>query len=224
MATIPENGVSIWVVSAICGNWWQESGINPGIWESLTPVAWTSTWSNNTGGYGLGQWTNVGSSHGRLYQLHTFLVENNFADDSGDGEVAFLLEEDYWIKGTGYANKYNSLQDFLESDSSDLTDLVHCYNDAWEGIHDSSWDARVGYAQKCFEFIQKNSASPYITEWITGNRYLSEDERLNNAVMAFRALNGAITPDKPDEDSYLIAYVIGKRRKRKQGKQRGVII
>lgn len=213
MAELPEKGISIWVVAAICGNWWQESGINPGIWESLTPVAWTDTWYNNTGGYGLGQWTNVGSSHGRLYQLHTYLVDNGYEDDSGDGEIGFLLEEDYWIPGTGYANQYKSLQEFLESDSTDLTDLVHCYNDAWEGIHDSSWNDRVGYAQKCFDFIRDHHDDLDITEWITGNRYLPEAERLNNAVMAFRALNGELTPGKR-KDEEIIAVLLHLKRRR----------
>lgn len=42
------HGWSLNAIAAICGNMQSESGINPGIWENLTPYG---------GGYGLVQWT-----------------------------------------------------------------------------------------------------------------------------------------------------------------------
>lgn len=42
------HGWSLNAIAAICGNMQSESGINPGIWEGLTPYS---------GGYGLVQWT-----------------------------------------------------------------------------------------------------------------------------------------------------------------------
>ena len=47
-----ERKISPYVVSAMCGCWARESGMNRGIWESLTPVPWTAVWSeygDNTG-------------------------------------------------------------------------------------------------------------------------------------------------------------------------------
>lgn len=47
-ATLDNLGWSVQAIAALCGNMQAESGINPGIWENLTPYA---------GGYGLTQWT-----------------------------------------------------------------------------------------------------------------------------------------------------------------------
>ena len=33
--------VSVYVISAICGNWWTESGINSDVWENLQVGTWT---------------------------------------------------------------------------------------------------------------------------------------------------------------------------------------
>ena len=46
--------VSIYVIAAICGNFWCEGGINSGIYESLKVTPDTAVYSHNTGGFGLG--------------------------------------------------------------------------------------------------------------------------------------------------------------------------
>lgn len=193
--------ISVYVISAIAGNFWQESGINPGIWEGLNVVSWTTQMH----GFGLGQWTNVGTSQGRLYKLHEYLSTHNYSDDSGEGQVKFLIEEDYWTS-QAEASSYSSLTDFLNSDSKDLTHLTHAYNIGWEGIHDGTWDDRVTYAKNCFDYIQEHYDDDQITEWIAGNRFLSIQERLNNAVMLYRMLSGDLPPD-PDQPTG------GKKRK-----------
>lgn len=182
-------GMSIYVVAAIAGNFWQESGINPGIWEGLLD----SPWDSLLHGFGLGQWTNVGSTTGRLWQLHEWLLANSYKVDDGDGQVAYLIHENYWTPQQEAAG-YPSLTDFLQSDSTDIKALTHAFNIGWEGIHDGTWDARVGYANDCYDFILNHWNDPDITEWISGNRFLSTGERLNNAVMLYRALSGGIEP------------------------------
>lgn len=184
------SGYSIYVISAICGNWWQESGINPGIWEGLNFSDWTSLGH----GYGLGQWTNVGSTQGRLYQLHQYLQINGYPDDSGEGQMKYLIEENYWTPQEEAA-QFKNLQAFLTSDSTDIAMLTHAFNIGWEGIHEGTWDARVGYARDCFNFIEQHWNDSSITEWITGNRFLTTAERLNNAVMAYRYLSAGVTPE-----------------------------
>ena len=62
------------VVAAICGNFFQESGVNPGIWENLTPGA---------PGYGLGQWTDNPPNVYRRTALFNWLSANGYAQDSG---------------------------------------------------------------------------------------------------------------------------------------------
>lgn len=189
-------GSSAFVVAAICGNWWQESNINPGVWEGLR----VGTWTEQTHGYGLGQWTNTGGDvNGRLWQLHEYLSQNGYTDDSGIGQLNFLITENVWYYHSEYG-EFSNLQDFINSQSTDLAYLTHAFNLCWEGIHDASWDARIEYAKKCYDYIIEHANDTSITDWIVGNRYLSDEERLNNAVMVYRYLSagggGGGTPTK----------------------------
>ena len=191
------NNISVYVISAICGNMWQESGINPGVWESLQQ----GTWTDLNKGYGLGQWTNTGGdTHGRLYKLHDYLSNNGYADDDFDGQIAYIEVEDVWFR-RGEAYKYVDLQGFLTSQSTDLTDLTHAWNIGWEGIHDASWNARVNYAYNVCDYIQQNYDPQTYTPWYwTGNRYLSNSERYDNAMYMYHVWNGgtpAPTPPSP---------------------------
>lgn len=180
-----ETGYSLYVIAAIAGNFWQESNINPGLWEGRSE----GTWTDLKKGYGLGQWTNTGNdTHGRLYQLHDYLITNGYAVDDGNGQMAFLIYENVWYP-TQEAAEYQNLTEFLNSTSTDLTALTHAWNIGWEGIHDSSWDIRVTYANKCYDYINANANNTSIDHWITGNRYLTESEILNNAVMLYRYLS-----------------------------------
>ncbi len=178
-------GSSLYVCAAMAGNFWQESGLNPGIWEGLQESSFDSLGH----GYGLGQWTNTGGdTHGRLWKLHEYLVNNNYQIDDGVGQLNFLIEENVWYPNAEAAG-FENLQAFLTTTSTDLTLLTHAWNIGWEGIHDGSWDDRVTYAENCLKFIQEHGNDASITEWITGNRYLSDEERYNNAVMLYRFLS-----------------------------------
>lgn len=178
-------GSSIYVCAAIAGNMWQESGINPGIWENLSE----GTWTDLLKGYGLGQWTNTGGdTHGRLYKLHTWLNENGYSDDDGDGQVKYISVENVWYK-QGEAMAFDNLNAFLTTDVEDIELLTHAWNIGWEGIHDETWDLRVQYARDCYQFILQNANDSSINKWISGNRYLSAGERYNNAVMLYRSLS-----------------------------------
>lgn len=183
-------GLSVYVVAAICGNFWKESGINPGVWESLVDAGFTSLQH----GYGLGQWTNTGGdTHGRLYKMAQWVLDNGYEVYDGNGQLAYVLAENYWTPQQE-ASSFATLDDFLNSESTDLAFLTHAWNIGWEGIHDGSWDARVGYAQQCLDFINENWENDSIKEWIYGNRYLSDNEKLNNAVMVYRWFNGNVKP------------------------------
>lgn len=187
------NPYSLYVVSAIAGNLWQESTINPGIWESLT----VGTWTDLNRGYGLGQWTNTGGdTHGRLYKLHEWMTNNGYTIDDGDGQVAYIIAEDYWIAKPEYP-QFNNLTDFLNSTSTDIATLTHAWNWCWEGIHDASWNDRVTYANNCYTYIEQHKDDTSITAWITGNRFLSDSEKYNNAVMLYRCIGGVVPPTPP---------------------------
>lgn len=177
-------GVSIYVAAAIAGNMWQESTISPGVWENLSPGTSTDLGK----GYGLGQWTNTGGdTHGRLYQLLTWLSDNGYAADDGNGQLAFLIHENVWYANADYP--FSTLEDFLQSDSTDLEMLTHAFNLCWEGIKDASWDDRVDYARRCYNYIQAHANDTTITMWYNANTYLTEEQRLNNAVMLYRYLS-----------------------------------
>lgn len=188
-------GISAYVAAAIAGNMWQESTLSPGVWENLSPGLPTDLLK----GYGLGQWTNTGGdTHGRLYQLLTWLSDNGYASDDGDGQLAFLIHENVWFTNSEYP--FSSLEDFLKSDSTDIEMLTHAYNLCWEGIHDISWDNRVTYARQCYDYIVTHANDTTITMWYNENTYLSTEQRLNNAVMLYRYLSagggGGGTPSK----------------------------
>lgn len=187
------NNVSVYVISAICGNWWIESGINPAVWESLQ----AGTWTDLNKGYGLGQWTNTGGdTHGRLYKLHEWLLTNSYPMESFIGQLQYIEVEDVWFR-RAEAYKYVDLQGFLTSQSTDLTDLTHAWNIGWEGIHDATWNTRVQHALDVCDYIQQNY-DPYATyTYYFGNRYLSNSERYNNALYMYHMWNGGTPPPTP---------------------------
>ena len=186
-------GPSIYVISAICGNWRQESAINAGLWEGRRE----GTWTELNHGYGLGQWTNTGgNTHGRLYQLHEWLVSNGYDIDDADAQIDYLIHEGTWYS-VDEASSFRTLDDFLSSESTDIEFLTHAFNIGWEGIHDSSWGDRVTYALSIYDYIRQHADDQSITTWYKGNRYLSVAELNNNAVMAYRHFNGLVIPPQP---------------------------
>lgn len=176
---------SLEVVAAICGNFWQESGVNPAIWESLQVGAYTDLLK----GYGLGQWTNVGSSQGRLYNLYTYMTNNGYDMGDGTGQIEFLKYENYWTARSDYP-QFPTLDSFLTTDVTDLETLTHAWNLCWEGIHDSSWESRVTYANQCLTYLAEHYNDSSIIAWYSGNHYLSTNERLSNCVMVYKCLSG----------------------------------
>lgn len=175
--------VSEYVAAAICANFWFESSVNPAIWESLQ----VGTWTDIGKGYGLGQWTNTGGdTHGRLYQLHEYLSTNNFDDDDGDGQLMYIPVENHWVSHNEYP--FSSLDDFLASDSTDITMLTHAWNLCWEGIHDHTWDDRAAQAPLILDYIRAHGDEE--KTWIKGNRFLNTDERYNNCIIVFQHLGG----------------------------------
>lgn len=185
---------SVYVVSAMCGNFSRESNINPGVYEGLRVVPLTD--NSVYGGYGLGQWTNaprLGVT--RRTALVEWLRSNGYADDSGPGQLAFLVYENTWYRN-GYGANFNSLSDFLASTSTDVQMLTYAYMQGWEGIWDGTQNQRVQFAYKVLDYIQVHyNEEP--GEWIVGNRFLSEADQLHNALLVYNYLTDNEPPD-PD--------------------------
>lgn len=72
----PDNAqFSFYVAAAMCGNFWVESNLNPGIWEGLHASSFDHQYQGDgIGGYGIGQWTNVGTQYGRCWDLYQYLT------------------------------------------------------------------------------------------------------------------------------------------------------
>lgn len=188
------------VVAAMCGCWKRESGVNPGIWESLIPCAWDFQYDyTGKGGYGLGQWTNIGTPYGRCYNLHQYCVNNGYADGSGAGQCAFVVYENYW-SGTGPRLGYTTLSQFLNSTSTDIEALVYDFLACWEGVPGNAYDERLEAARVFLSYIQRHASDdPSLYSWTSNNNYMGFQSaaQLANVMCIFHAFNGEAPPDPP---------------------------
>ena len=183
--------ISFQVIAAMCGNFYQESGVNPGIWEGTNQASWNSLLH----GYGLGQWTNTGGdTQGRLWQLHSWVTSNGYADGDGYGQLAFLLHEDYWTPQSIEQSAYSTLEDFLTSDSTNIDELTKEYFFHWEGINNGTLSQRQQFAHRAYDYIIAHFNDDSITTWTSVNAYITESQALNNCVLIARFLSSGFTP------------------------------
>ena len=159
-------GYSIYVVAALCGNAWRESFINPGQGEV------------GGGGFGLFQWTGT-----RRTALESWLSDNGYAVDSGNGQCQYLIVEDDW---QGEFGGIGSLDAFLNSTSTDIAMLTEAFMTCWERPGVPALDERIQHANQCYNYIRQHANDTSITDWIAKDEYLSQSELLNNAVMMYR--------------------------------------
>lgn len=175
-------GASMYVVAALAGNSWRESHINPAQEETTG------------GGYGLFQWTG-----GRRTNLETYLSEHSYTLTDGNGQLAFLIDENDWI---GTSGGISSLDEFIKSSSTDLTLLVTAFCTCWERAGVPAIPERVAFAEKALNYINEHANDTSITSWIISTTFLTEEQALNNTVMMYRYLSagggggGTITTPK----------------------------
>lgn len=161
------------VIAAICGNFWQESTINPGVWENLTV---------GDPGFGLGQWTDNPPIVERRTALFNWLDANGYSRDSGPGQLNFLVYENLWIPTTFVTSAYATLRDFFMSTSTNTAALTEEWMFHWEGINDSSYQDRLDAARYYYtEFLRDDGSR---TSWWSGNYFLDkETTALENALL-----------------------------------------
>ena len=159
-------GSSIYVISALCGNAWRESNINPALHEV------------GGGGFGLFQWTGE-----RRTSLETWLNDNGFSNTSPEGQMQYLIIENDWIGDFG---GISSLTDFLQSESTDIEMLTEAFMTCWERPGVPALEERIENANKCYCFISEHAQDALINTWVIEDRYLTESEILNNAVLLYR--------------------------------------
>lgn len=202
---------NLYVIAAICGNFYQESTINPGIWENLTVGA---------PGYGLGQWTDNPPTVMRRTALFNWLSLHGYSQDSGEGQLAFLIHEDVWLgNGAGYQSAYSSLTDFLNSTSTNLSDLTYEFFHQWEGIDDGTGPVRLQFAEDCLDRFQKDKGNR--DPWYSSNSYNSIVHAYMNAYLVKDFFTGTSpTPPGPGPDptdDELIAMLKTARKKKLKG-------
>lgn len=202
---------NLWVIAAICGNFWQESTVNPGIWENLTVDA---------PGFGLGQWTDNPPQVERRTALFNWLDANGYSHDSGDGQLQFLVHENLWIPSLIQPSAYNTLTDFFQSQSSNLTDLVEEFQFHWEGINDGTTATRVSAAQDFLYGFQNddNTRMP----WYTSNSYNTINYARWNSLRIMDFFLGTVpptppTPTPPTDEEIIAMLKVALKRRNKGG-------
>ena len=180
---------NIYVVAAICGNFWQESTVNPGIWENLT---------ENAPGYGLGQWTdNPSIGLYRRTDLFNYLETNGYSLDDGNAQLQYLILENSWVPtGAGYQSDYDTLTEFLESTSTNLSDLVYEFFHHWEGIDDGTGNVRLQFAEELIDNVFPDDDGTR-NPWYKGNFYLTRSQAKSNALLIKDFLMGTTPPVPP---------------------------
>ena len=174
-------GASIYVVSALAGNAWRESHINP----TLSQIG--------GGAFGLFQWDGD-----RKTALLNWLNDNGYDDTSPTGQMQYLIVEGDWIGSFG---GISSLEEFLTSTSTDVAMLTEAFCTCWERPGVPALAERINFANKALEFIKINANNTSIVDWETEPMYyLSERQALHNAILMYRFYSagggGGGTPSK----------------------------
>lgn len=187
-------GASIYVTSALCGNAWRESNINPALNE------------RGGGGFGLFQWTG-----GRKTALLEYLSSQGLSSTDPNGQMQYLIEENDWI---GTSHGISSLDEFLHSSSTDIAGLTEAFMSCWERPGVPALEERIQNANKCYNYIQTHGNDTSINRWVAEDRYLTEAEILNNAVLMYRFYSvggggGGGTPYRPKSKFPMWFAIIG---------------
>lgn len=187
-------GLSIYVISALCGNAWRESTINSGL--------------HQVGGsaFGIFQWDGQ-----RRENLYSWLESNGYARDSPIGQLEFLVYENDWLGSFG---GISSLDEFLHSESADIPMLTEAFMRCWERPGVPELGERIAHAKECYNYILNHAQDSMITDWIIKTGYLTSAESLNNAVMLYRYYStggGGGTPTKEKKTMPLYLYCIKRR-------------
>lgn len=205
---------SQYVVAALCGNWLQESSVNPGIWESLIPCPWDYMHTSNpmAGGFGFGQWTNTHVTNMRCLNLHNWVTANGYADGDGTGQLLFMGVEDIW-NITSPRLRLPNLKSFFDSTSTDVEALCYDFLICWEGINDGSFPTRLAAAQRFVTYIQQHAndnPADYATA-ISGNRILTNEETLHNVMFVYFALNGYLGSPGIRPEQFIMLAIAGRK-------------
>lgn len=186
--------VSDYVIAAICGNFWRESTVNPGIWESLVPSTWDHVYNyDGIGGYGFGGFTNIaGATVQRLLAYHDWCVANGYSEDDGNAQLYYIIFVERCWKAIYHNDEFD---EWLQSTSTDLYQLTDEWCRWWEGNPGDHMDERSAHAQTAYDYIQAHKGDiPSDYTWVTGNFFCSESQILNNIMCLYFWFTNYYTP------------------------------
>ena len=162
---------SIYVVSALAGNAWRESHINPTVGQQGGTA------------FGIFQWDGT-----RKTALKNWLSENGYSDVDPYGQMKYLIVENDW---QGSYGGISSLTDFMSSDTTLTRAFCYC----WERPGKPAMQERINFANKALSYIAEHANDASITGWETEPMYyLTENQALKNAVLMYRYYSGGVTP------------------------------
>lgn len=160
-------GSSVYVIAALAGNAWRESHINPTLQQL------------GGGAFGIFQWDGT-----RREALLSWLSDNGYESTDPNGQMQYLIVEGDW---QGSYGGISSLDEFMQSDSTDVAMLTTAFCTCWERPGVPALDERIEFANKALEYIQDNANDTSITTWETEPMYyLSEAQALKNVVLMYR--------------------------------------
>ncbi len=177
--------ITDYTIAAICGNFWRESTVNPGIWETLIPSTWDHVYNyDGIGGYGLGGFTNIeGATVQRLLAYHDWCVANGYSEDDGNAQLYYIIFVERCWKAI-YKN--DDFDDWLQNTSTDLYQLTDDWCRWWEGNPNDHMPERYSYAQQALAYIQAHkNDDPNNYTWVTGNFYCDTQQVLNNIMCLY---------------------------------------
>lgn len=202
---------NLYVIAAICGNFWQESTVNPGIWERKDGQI------INTPGYGLGQWTDNPPQVMRRTALFNWLDANNYPHDSGDGQLEFFMYENLWIPTLIQQSAYNTLNEYLTTSSTNLYNLVTEFMYHWEGIDDGTDLVRYNMAEDFLQELQNDNGERM--PWYSSNDFNTVNYARWNSLRIKDFFMGYVppTPPTPPTDDELIVMLKTALKRRNKG-------
>lgn len=195
--------ISAYPIAAAAGCFMQESGVNPGIWEgTIVPSDgfYHVYQFDNIGGYGFGQFTNVPDGHGnvswRCRDYYEWCVANNYTPENGNAQLYYIINvERVWMTVNPSRLGFQSQQEFWNTNSTALDDLVYDWLSQWEGVPGDHLAYRQQCARDFYSYIyQHKDDDPTSYSWISGNFYPSMAQTLNNVMCMYFYLEG-FTPD-----------------------------
>ena len=133
----------------------------------------------------------------RLISLHDWLIANNYAVDSGDGQVNYFLTEAYWkTTGTGaaWAADFPTLKDFLSDTTETLDTLTEIFFNCWRGLSSTAAAAELNFTKTAAVAILAYLLQHYNAEaqWTASAAGITDAEAFDNSVMIFRLLSAGI--------------------------------